>query len=274
MYCFVSGHLFKATCEINVVSFPWDRQSCALTFIVSGYSSREVLIDIDQQDVDLSLFEGHGSWRLIKTTVLTAPRFNSEIQYWFCVERMSAFHISVVFFPVVTLSILSLFAFVVKIDSGERISFSVTLLLSLTVDLTVMSDVLPTHSKGMASIVFYLNSVLGESALICLISIINLHIYHKDGEPPFFLRRLFGIFYCKRFLRVVEVSQEKHEEPKEIKTDLKNEETKDISEPIITWMEISRLLDKVCFIVASFSLIIFYLVFGIDISLRSGKCLY
>ena len=270
-----SAHLFKAKCEIDVVSFPWDRQSCALKFMISGYFQEEVTIDLDQPNVDMSLFEEHESWHLLKTAALSIFQSNSRVEYWFCVERRPDFHFSVVFFPVVTLSILSLFTFFVKIDSGERISFSVTLLLSITVDLTMMSDILPTHSRKMASIIFYLNAVLGHSALICIVSILNQHLYHRHGSPPDLLLKLYNILVCKRFARQIEIQSDGNEYRQEItKEDMDKSAGGKVPEFIGNWMDISRLVDKACFTLSCLFTAIIHLVFAFSVSIHNVTCSY
>ena len=89
-------------------------------------------------------------------------------------------------------------------DVGERISYSVTVLLALAVYLTIVGDNLPKTSRPMPIFCYYLTAIVILSVTMCSVSIINLRIYHKDDttKPPAciqgFVNVLKGRFHRNR----------------------------------------------------------------------------
>ena len=73
--------------------------------------------------------------------------------------------------------------FLLPSDSGERIGFSVTMLLLLAVFLTIVSDRLPELSNpSILGLILLLQ--LCMSGLILVFVIFGLRCYHKDNEKP------------------------------------------------------------------------------------------
>ena len=269
--------MFQATCAIDVVSFPWDRQSCKLEFSISTYNTNYVVIESNSDEINTEHFSEHESWALLKTNVIQVNSGYARVQFWFCLGRRPSFHISVVLVPIVLLSILNLFVCFVKIDSGERISLAITLLLSVTLNLTMVADNLPTHSKEMAAILYCLNFVLSESTMICLMSILSLHVYHKRGIPPHWCQLIVKRFFgrrCNTIDTADDIDVVKTFSDDEIAEYKKDQHDVSLSGQNlgITWMDVSLFIDRSFFYISSSVIILLFITFSIFVVNKIIDC--
>ncbi|KAH3698560.1 hypothetical protein DPMN_086093 [Dreissena polymorpha] len=69
-------------------------------------------------------------------------------------------------------------------ESGERIAYCITVLLSIAVFVTIVSAMLPRTSKPVPIISFTLMIDIAISSAITVMAILNLRIYNKDPESP------------------------------------------------------------------------------------------
>ena len=90
-------------------------------------------------------------------------------------KRRPGFFIVNIVMPVVLLSALNIMVFLIPVDSGEKISYGITVLLALSVFLSIVADMLPRY-------VSY--SVCSSVCLYVLLSALNI----MDFPHPYGLR--------------------------------------------------------------------------------------
>jgi hypothetical protein len=94
------------------------------------------------------------------------------------------------------MAFLNTMIFAIPVESGERISYSITVLLAVAVFLTLVGDNLPKTSSPMSIFSYYLLIILITSIGITLVTILNVRVYYKKEEDPVpeliasFVRRL------------------------------------------------------------------------------------
>ncbi|GFN81689.1 acetylcholine receptor subunit alpha [Plakobranchus ocellatus] len=76
--------------------------------------------------------------------------------------------------PVVLMSLLSPLVFVLPEDSGERVSYAVTLLLSLAVFMGFVASLLPQTSEPLSLCIVYMFVLLIHSGLCVVCSVVHL----------------------------------------------------------------------------------------------------
>ncbi|XP_033747863.1 neuronal acetylcholine receptor subunit alpha-7-like [Pecten maximus] len=76
--------------------------------------------------------------------------------------------------PVMLLCFLNPFVFLLPSSSGERISYTITMFLSLAVYMTLIGDILPKVSENMAGMSYFLLAVLFYSGLLIILTIFTL----------------------------------------------------------------------------------------------------
>ncbi|XP_033731804.1 neuronal acetylcholine receptor subunit alpha-4-like [Pecten maximus] len=147
------GGLLKVKCDPDVSNFPFDEQSCTVVLTPWGYDKSKVILHSSSSGMDKSYFEKNGEWTVTDTSVSSdTVSAQSVLKFDITIKRKSTFHGLNTIAPMVILLVLNPLVFILPPQSEERINFSVTLLLSYVVLLTVLTGVLPTNSKPMAAI--------------------------------------------------------------------------------------------------------------------------
>jgi len=97
--------------------------------------------------------------------------------------------------PVLLLSVLNLFTFAIPCDSGERISYSITVWLSFAVFLTVITANLPQSSNSISVIAVYGIMQLFITTIVVITSAIQLRInsYSEEKKIPKILTRFVSV---------------------------------------------------------------------------------
>ncbi|GFN86572.1 neuronal acetylcholine receptor subunit alpha-7 [Plakobranchus ocellatus] len=84
--------------------------------------------------------------------------------------------------PIVFLSLLNLLVFVIPVDSGEKISYGITVLLALSVFMSIMSGLLPMSSESMPLVISYIFSLMVISVLTVVNSVIIVRLHHMEEK--------------------------------------------------------------------------------------------
>ncbi|XP_033746999.1 acetylcholine receptor subunit alpha-like [Pecten maximus] len=85
--------------------------------------------------------------------------------------------------PLCMMTAINSFVFILPVDSGERVGFSITNLLSIAVFLTIVTEALPEASMPQISILCYLLlTQMAMSVLIMLLTILSIKIYLSEEE--------------------------------------------------------------------------------------------
>ncbi|XP_060588637.1 acetylcholine receptor subunit alpha-like [Ruditapes philippinarum] len=176
---------FSIPCDLDVTAYPFDRHVCLLALSSQIYETNELVIKPIKQEVDTSYFVSHGAWELQDSRIVdfTAQSF-SNINIYLSFERKPRFVIFNVILPIMFLSFLSVFVFLIPSDSGERMSFTLTMLLAISVFLTLVGDNLPKISTFMPVLSYYIISMLVMCVSIALATILNLRLFHLDEAEP------------------------------------------------------------------------------------------
>ncbi|XP_069125692.1 neuronal acetylcholine receptor subunit alpha-7-like [Argopecten irradians] len=242
--------VMATTCDPDINYYPYDVHKCALQF-----TTLEPLSEVNLYLTTVFLLPGADNnllWKLdnIKMHSYNVQNMNTFIEITLTIRRRPTYIMYTIILPVCLLNILNLLAFVLPADSGERISFATTILLTLSVYMTMMSDSIPNTSDPVPILTISLMIKLLTSSLIVLTVIFNANIYRmKETTPiPMWLLRLL-CFYKKIKIR------DSNPEHKLTEKDLESDHpvvSKEIEENIIqdkekrrpfTWPEVGRSMD-------------------------------
>jgi hypothetical protein len=109
----------------------------------------------------------------------------SIFQVMIKLQRRSSFFMVNIFAPILFLEVINLCVYIVPVQSGERISFAVTVLLSLSVFLTSVTSNIPKSSIAVSIFSIYTLAVLTYSSLITFSVTLVADIYFTDnGKTP------------------------------------------------------------------------------------------
>ena len=179
---------------VNAYYFPFDIQECFLDLFVFGYYASEVRFSASSNAVDVSFMPKHGTWDVIGTSMKLGTEGGiSNVRYYFRLERRPQYLIINVIMPILFLNLLNVLVFLLPAESGERVSYSITVLLSIAVFMTIVSDTLPRISEPMPLISYALLGSLFLSSFITVVTVLNLRLFYKkeDDRVPIWLVKVY-----------------------------------------------------------------------------------
>ncbi|XP_042581157.1 LOW QUALITY PROTEIN: acetylcholine receptor subunit alpha [Cyprinus carpio] len=179
--------IFKSYCEIVVLHFPFDLQDCSMKLGTWTYGGNPCHYQPRHSDrPDLSNFMESGEWvmkdyRNWKHWVYYACCPDTpylDITYHFLLLRLPLYFIVNVIIPCMLFSFLTGLVFYLPTDSGEKMTLSISVLLSLTVFLLVIVELIPSTSSAVPLIGKYqmlFTIIFVIASIIITVIVINTH---------------------------------------------------------------------------------------------------
>ncbi|XP_030645024.1 cholinergic receptor, nicotinic, alpha 11 [Chanos chanos] len=192
-YCtYLPPGIFMSTCNVDVRWFPFDIQKCELKF--GSWTFDGWLLDLQMSDADISGYMPNGEWDLVGV-----PGTRNEVFYDCCKEpypdvtfvvtirRRTLYYALNLLIPCVLLSSMTLLIFLLPADSGEKISLGITVLLSLTVFMLLVAEIMPATSDSIPLIGQYFASIMIIVGMSVIATVVVLQYHHHDpngGNMP------------------------------------------------------------------------------------------
>ncbi|XP_076454827.1 5-hydroxytryptamine receptor 3A-like [Babylonia areolata] len=175
------------SCEVKLSRYPFDTQSCAITLTVWGYAQTELapfsLV------FNWTYYSANGEWDLLDYWTSSSSFFDGDNPYTrsnihLTYRRKWQFYSQNLILPIVLTSILTCSGFIVPVDSGEKIGYALTVLLSYVVFLTSVTDNLPSVSSDTSILQVYLAIVLCLSVLATILTCWVVLVHFRDPSSP------------------------------------------------------------------------------------------
>ncbi|XP_073978200.1 nicotinic acetylcholine receptor beta2 isoform X2 [Rhodnius prolixus] len=208
--------IYKSSCEINVLYFPFDEQSCTMRFGSWTYNGIQVdLKHMDQNpgsnivDIGIDLSEFYLS---VEWDILAVPATRNEEYYPCCVEpfsditfnltmrRKTLFYTVNLIIPCVGITFLTVLVFYLPSDSGEKVTLCSSILVSLTVFFLLLAEIIPPTSLAVPLLGKYLLfTMIIVSLSICVtVCVLNVHFRspstHEMGP---WMKKIFLVYMPK-----------------------------------------------------------------------------
>uniref|UniRef100_H2ZA04 Uncharacterized protein n=1 Tax=Ciona savignyi TaxID=51511 RepID=H2ZA04_CIOSA len=201
--------IFKTFCEIMVAQFPFDTQNC--TMKIGPWSHGQDLLDMVNSDWDvknhtcelpeMKMYEESGEWLVLKTgcwkhyikyDCCLGPYV--DMTYYFILQRRPLYLVVNILFPTMLFSYLTCAVFYLPSDAGEKMTLSISLLLSLIVFLLVIVEAIPSTANGVPLLCQY---ILFTMILVCLSIMITvgvLNVHYRGPATHVMSKRMKKIF--------------------------------------------------------------------------------
>ena len=176
--------ILRVSCPINIKYYPFDVQTCIIMLMTQTYASSEVIINPVNEEAARDYYLENGEWDLVKTESSIADPGASIYMIKLVLARRPVFIVIIVIIPIILLSFLNILVFILPADSGERMSYNITLLLALAVFLTIISDNIPKTSSPLSILCYFIGAQVLLSTIICCVTICNLRLFFKDDSIP------------------------------------------------------------------------------------------
>lgn len=203
--------MLTSKCKINVEYFPFDSQVCSMKFGSWTYDGYRMDVQNESATADLGKYVQSGEWHLASAQAkrnvrnyTCCPEPYPDVTFYFKIHRRTLFYLTNLIIPLVVISALIIFVFTLPPQSGERISLSITLLLSMTVFMLFISETIPATSDVVPLISKFYMAVMLEMAMALIITCYVLRCYHSStNEVPhwmkvFLIKRLASLFGVKK----------------------------------------------------------------------------
>lgn len=145
----------STSCPLDMSYFPWDVQLCSWQLGSWIYPIDQLDVHPKQDPVNFTVnYVAHGEWELMEefSKRQMTNEGTGEWDKWptvtFAVRlrRRPLFFLVNLIMPSMMITILSVMAFFVPAEEGEKITVSITVLLASTVFLLVVNDTMPVQS--------------------------------------------------------------------------------------------------------------------------------
>ncbi|XP_041362023.1 neuronal acetylcholine receptor subunit beta-2-like [Gigantopelta aegis] len=151
--------------------------------------------------VNRKFYARHGEWSFVSSSVYLHNDTDDistfrTLMFSLTFRRRWQFYSQYLLLPIILNSILMISAFLLPIDSGERLTFSLTVLLAYVVLLTIVTNNLPPISTRTSVLHIYLSSlmVLGTVVTIFSIGLLSLHNTEETDHISFALHTFTKYF--------------------------------------------------------------------------------
>lgn len=266
----ITGDLIRSVCDVDISLYPYDVQTCFFDFIAAGYITTEIKLLSENKKMSNKHFTLNGEWTVLDTAMATTTLSNTSVlRMAIKLRRIPVFYIVNYILPVMFLCFLNVFVFILPVESGEKVSYSITMLLSLTVFLTLIGGEITQSSQPMSYMSYFLMTALIVSTIITLLTILIVTLYHTHERNPVspwiqVIHRIltYKCHKCPRQQRVDTMDQETG------KVSRRNDESdgENHGNDSLSWIDVSKKLDRFLFI----AFLLFYLIisFGFFVSLE------
>ncbi|XP_012276461.1 acetylcholine receptor subunit alpha-like [Orussus abietinus] len=202
--------IYKSSCEIDVEYFPFDEQTCVMKFGSWTYDGFQVdLRHIDEIrgsnvveiGVDLSEFYTSVEWDILEVPAVRNEKFYTccdepylDITFNITMRRKTLFYTVNLIIPCTGISFLTVLVFYLPSDSGEKVSLSISILLSLTVFFLLLAEIIPPTSLVVPLLgKFVLFTMILDTFSIC-VTVIVLNVHFRSPQTHImapWIRRVF-----------------------------------------------------------------------------------
>ncbi|TRZ07465.1 hypothetical protein HGM15179_019640, partial [Zosterops borbonicus] len=204
--------IYKSSCSIDVTFFPFDQQSCKMKFGSWSYDKAKIDLENMEHHVDLKDYWESGEWAIVDA----AGTYNSkkydccteiypDITFYFVIRRLPLFYTINLIIPCLLISCLTVLVFYLPSGCGEKITLCISVLLSLTVFLLLITEIIPSTSLVIPLIGEYLLFTIIFVTLSIVITVFVLNVHHRSPGThamPGWVRSLFLDFLPPRlFMR-------------------------------------------------------------------------
>ncbi|XP_057713502.1 neuronal acetylcholine receptor subunit alpha-4b [Corythoichthys intestinalis] len=193
--------IYKSSCSIDVTFFPFDQQSCKMKFGSWTYDRAKIDLISMASDVDQMDYWESGEWVIMNAVgkyntkkYECCTEIYADITYYFIIRRLPLFYTINLIIPCLLISCLTVLVFYLPSQCGEKITLCISVLLSLTVFLLLITEIIPSTSLVIPLIGEYLLFTMVFVTLSIIITVFVLNVHHRSPQThgmPHWVRRVF-----------------------------------------------------------------------------------
>ncbi|XP_023289253.1 acetylcholine receptor subunit alpha-like isoform X2 [Orussus abietinus] len=224
--------VYKSSCSIDVEFFPYDVQTCVLKLGSWTYDGFKVdLRHMDEKSgsnvvdvgVDLSEFYMSVEWDILEVPAVRNEKFYTccdepylDITFNITMRRKTLFYTVNIIIPCTGISFLTVLTFYLPSDSGEKVTLSISILISLHVFFLLVVEIIPPTSLVVPLLGKYLIFAMILVSISICVTVVVLNVHFRSPQthrmapwvkrvfihtlpPLLYMRRLQYKFDMNRF---------------------------------------------------------------------------
>lgn len=194
------GDVLQSSCTMNMRFWPFDKQVCRVVFFPMDYTIDMLQIVKDTPGFVNTQLVKNSEWTLEDYACFIEKDFYSTMLVFVLkLKRQSTFYVLSIILPLAGMFVISSLVFMLPQESGERVSYSITITLALAVFLTVVADEMPKSSEPMSLMCIFILLGIINSLIIMVIVILNMRWYFKSDKtsPGAMHKTLVRISACQ-----------------------------------------------------------------------------
>ena len=186
------GKVLATACTLDMRTYPFDKHLCSIKLSGMGWGNDRLVFVNENEKVLKTTFFENSEWELVDAKLRIKPvkthTWNaSGVFVEFAIARRPISAIISVIIPVALLSVLNISVFLIPVESGEKISYGITVYLALCFVFYMVGDSLPESSDKTPAVSIYIFVLIVISTLSLLDSIIIVRLYHREIKGASYL---------------------------------------------------------------------------------------
>ena len=271
----IMAGIFEAVCKLDVLHFPFDQHQCEFEIISAASDASEIQLKISSTNNSIEHVLEHGEWEVTGSRLFshefTEPISGKTFVTLFkilSISRRYQFITVHTCLPLLLLTLLNMIVFVVPLRSGERISFSTSVLLNFVFLTSNVSENLPHNSLRLPymSILMMATNIITTFGVI--ISVLLCRLDYETLFPiPDCVKNIASRYIACRIHKWRRKTEDKPNttDPDEISdtesTVPKTQERNEVAGVEVTWSVIAEMIDKIIFYINFVAVITILTVF-------------
>ncbi|KAM6913343.1 5-hydroxytryptamine receptor 3A [Lycodopsis pacificus] len=180
-----------STCLLMVALFPFDTQRCQFSFSSMSSDAETITLGTATNDTLLTrvseqLMVTRGEWNLDKIEIEDCRKngtsgCQSRLVYTVIISRKPMLYLIIFIVPLFYFVLLDVCSFFISEARGEKLSFKVTVLLSISVLLLILKDLLPSTEDSLPMIATYCVGIFALVGISVLEAMLVGFLYDLDG---------------------------------------------------------------------------------------------
>uniref|UniRef100_H3DQD0 Cholinergic receptor nicotinic alpha 2 subunit n=1 Tax=Tetraodon nigroviridis TaxID=99883 RepID=H3DQD0_TETNG len=182
--------IYNSSCIIDVTFFPFDQHTARCKFGPCRYDKAK-----------LTCYWESGEWAIINAVgTYNTKKYDCcheiypDITYFFIIRRLPLFYTINLIIPCLLISCLTVLVFYLPSDCGEKITLCISVLLSLTVFLLLITEIIPSTSLVIPLIGEYLLFTMIFVTLSIVITVFVLNVHHRSPSTHKMPRWVHSVF--------------------------------------------------------------------------------
>uniref|UniRef100_A0A9J8CYL8 Cholinergic receptor, nicotinic, alpha 2b (neuronal) n=1 Tax=Cyprinus carpio carpio TaxID=630221 RepID=A0A9J8CYL8_CYPCA len=162
-------------------------KNCKMKFGSWTYDKAKIDLERIENTVDLKDYWESGEWAIINAVgTYNTKKYDCcheiypDITYFFIIRRLPLFYTINLIIPCLLISCLTVLVFYLPSDCGEKITLCISVLLSLTVFLLLITEIIPSTSLVIPLIGEYLLFIMIFVTLSIVITVFVLNVHHRS----------------------------------------------------------------------------------------------